>query len=144
MVRYNPSRHTIQGLSRYDLPSCFSKLPSDSRSGPVDFDTGSSDLFLPSSKCRLNCEGHRRYDPSSTSTSKHLGKDFSLLYGDGSMSNVTEYSDVVQVAGLTVWSASFLSPSSADVGHHRLTTRHSELQSSILQALISPTSRQMA
>jgi len=69
----------------------------------VEFDTGSSDLFLPSSKCRSNCKGHELYDPSASSTSKDLGKRFTLGFGDGSTAKGTEYSDVVNVAGLTAY-----------------------------------------
>ncbi|KAI0253317.1 acid protease [Lactifluus subvellereus] len=69
----------------------------------VVFDTCSSDLFLPSSKCRLNCKGHKHYDPSASSTSKDLRKDFTLGFGDGSTVNGTEYSDVVGIAGLTAY-----------------------------------------
>ncbi|TFY81196.1 hypothetical protein EWM64_g2817 [Hericium alpestre] len=68
----------------------------------VDFDTGSSDLFLPGPSCSENCEGHTTYNPSSSSTSKSLGKSFSLSYGDGSTVSGTQYTDTVSIAGLTV------------------------------------------
>jgi cathepsin D len=58
----------------------------------VDFDTGSSDLFLPASNCGTTCSGH---------TSKALGKSFSLAYGDGSAVSGKQYSDTVSIAGLT-------------------------------------------
>src|SRR5437764_913181 len=40
----------------------------------VDIDTGSSDLFLPGVQCGSSCDGHKRYDPAQSSTSKDLGK----------------------------------------------------------------------
>lgn len=74
---------------------------------PVDFDTGSSDLFLPGPNCKTNCDGHTVYDPSKSSTAVPLTTPFSLQYGDGSAVNGTEYADTVSIAGLTVCSISF-------------------------------------
>ncbi|THH15734.1 hypothetical protein EW146_g4790 [Bondarzewia mesenterica] len=67
----------------------------------VDFDTGSSDLFLPGPSCKSTCSGHTVYKPSSSSTSKSLGKSFSLSYGDGSTVSGTQYTDTVAIAGLS-------------------------------------------
>lgn len=67
----------------------------------VDFDTGSSDLFLPASSCGSTCSGHTKYNPSSSSTSKALSKSFSLSYGDGSTVSGKQYTDTVKIAGLT-------------------------------------------
>ncbi|KZT25209.1 acid protease [Neolentinus lepideus HHB14362 ss-1] len=67
----------------------------------VDFDTGSSDLFLPGPDCSENCDGHTAYDPSSSSTSSDVGKTFSLQYGDGSTVSGEQYTDTVSIAGLT-------------------------------------------
>jgi len=50
----------------------------------VDFDTGSSDFFLPGKSCTANCEGHAIYDTSASSTSVDKDQTFSLKYGDGS------------------------------------------------------------
>ncbi|KAI0048764.1 acid protease [Auriscalpium vulgare] len=67
----------------------------------VDFDTGSSDLFLPGAQCISNCQGHTPYDPTASSTSHDRGTTFSLAYGDGSTVSGKQYSDDVTVAGLT-------------------------------------------
>ncbi|KAH9949183.1 aspartic peptidase domain-containing protein [Amylocystis lapponica] len=67
----------------------------------VDFDTGSSDLFLPGPSCDSSCQRHRAYDPSISSTSEDLERPFSLAYGDGSAVVGQQYTDVVRVAGLT-------------------------------------------
>src|SRR5258708_20704671 len=75
---------------------------SDPRHDTVDFDTGSSDLFLPSSKCRADCSGHKLYNPKASSTAKDLHKTFSLSFGDGSTVEGEQYTDVVGLAGLTV------------------------------------------
>ena len=76
--------------------------PSDLVSYTVDFDTGSSDLFVPSKNCSSSCSGHKAYDPSASSTSHDLGKTFSLTYGDGSTVSGEQYGDNVIIAGLVV------------------------------------------
>ncbi|TFK51901.1 acid protease [Heliocybe sulcata] len=67
----------------------------------VDFDTGSSDLFLPGPDCTVNCAGHKAYDPHRSSTSSDTGKTFQLTYGDGSMVQGEQYNDTAAIAGLT-------------------------------------------
>ncbi|KAF9221231.1 acid protease [Gyrodon lividus] len=70
----------------------------------VDFDTGSSDLFLPGPNCGSSCSGHTVYDPSSSSTSMNLGTTFNHTYGDGSNVSGEQYSDTVSIVGLTATS----------------------------------------
>ncbi|KAH9030179.1 acid protease [Lactarius hengduanensis] len=65
----------------------------------VDFDTGSSDLFLPGSDCDLTCSGHTLYNPKSSSTSSDVGQSFELQYGDGSTVSGEQYTDTVTLAG---------------------------------------------
>jgi cathepsin D len=84
-----------------------SPLP-DSWHDTVDFDTGSSDLFLPSSSCGQSCEGHKIYVPNASSTAQDLGQTFSLAFGDGSSVLGDKYTDVVNIAGLTVCRNAFL------------------------------------
>ncbi|THH12232.1 hypothetical protein EW145_g105 [Phellinidium pouzarii] len=67
----------------------------------VDFDTGSSDFFLPGSKCGSTCLSHKKYDTSSSSTAKDVGKTFSLAYGDGSTVSGEQFTDTVTLGGLT-------------------------------------------
>jgi cathepsin D len=67
----------------------------------VDFDTGSSDLFLPGKNCDSTCSGHTLYDPSASSTSSDVGSTFSLSYGDGSTVSGEQYTDTVSIQGLT-------------------------------------------
>ncbi|KAJ7592923.1 acid protease [Mycena floridula] len=68
----------------------------------VDFDTGSSDLFLPSVNCTKHCKGHTRYDATASSTSAPKDKTFKLAYGDGSSVSGNQFTDTVSIAGLTV------------------------------------------
>ncbi|KAI0058456.1 acid protease [Artomyces pyxidatus] len=67
----------------------------------VDFDTGSSDLFVPASTCGSTCSGHTKWTVSSSSTSKDLKKTFTLRYGDGSSVSGEQYTDIFSIAGLT-------------------------------------------
>ena len=64
----------------------------------VNFDTGTSDLFLPSSTCDSSCNGHVLYDASESSTAHDLGTPFYSGYGV----NGTLYTDDVTIAGYTV------------------------------------------
>ncbi|KAI0770143.1 acid protease [Fomes fomentarius] len=67
----------------------------------VDFDTGSADLWVPSSSCR-SCGGHNKYSPSKSSKSKKQKGSFSISYGDGSSASGTPYSDAVGVGAVSV------------------------------------------
>ena len=131
------------GLTLFSLNQ---NWPSDPMSYAVDFDTGSSDLFVPSKDCDSSCSGHKAYDPSASFTSHDLGKTFTLQYGDGSTVSGEQYSDKVLIAGLVVCRAtfSFLSLQSAYTSHHtRRTTSRWALQNSILQVFKPPSSRPM-
>jgi cathepsin D len=64
----------------------------------VDFDTGSSDLFLPGPNCDSSCDGHTTY---TTDGAKDAGATFRLGFGDGSSVSGEVFTDSVTVAGLT-------------------------------------------
>ncbi|CDO76342.1 hypothetical protein BN946_scf185011.g6 [Trametes cinnabarina] len=67
----------------------------------VDFDTGSSDLFLPGPLCVRNCDQKAKYDPSKSTSSNDLHQPFTVSYGDGSTATGEQFSDNVEVAGFT-------------------------------------------
>jgi hypothetical protein len=67
----------------------------------VQFDTGSSDLFLPASNCGSTCDGHTLYYPSASSTSSDVGQTFEIQYADGAVSG-EQYTDDVTLAGYMV------------------------------------------
>ncbi|KAM3872253.1 pepsin A-like [Diretmus argenteus] len=68
----------------------------------VVFDTGSSNLWVPSLYCNDQaCKDHRRYNPQQSSTFKMGNQPLSVWYGTGSMTGYLA-SDTVQVGGITV------------------------------------------
>jgi len=82
----------------------------------VDFDTGSSDLFLPGTNCRVNCQGHKLYNTASSSTARDQRRTFSLAFGDGSTVQGEVFTDTVTVGGLTVTSQAVGSASQYSTG----------------------------
>ncbi|PFH54875.1 hypothetical protein AMATHDRAFT_134385 [Amanita thiersii Skay4041] len=76
----------------------------------IDFDTGSSDLWVPSASCTdTDCSSKRRYDASSSSTSRQQSGNFSIQYGDGSTVSGPVVTDTVIVAGIKA-TGQFFSP----------------------------------
>ncbi|CAF0831114.1 unnamed protein product [Adineta steineri] len=68
----------------------------------IDFDTGSSDLWIPSIRCLSSCGNHSRYNANKSSTYQANGASFSISYGDGSFVKGYLDSDTVTVDGLSV------------------------------------------
>ena len=66
----------------------------------VIFDTGSSNLWVPSSKCRsLACFRHRRYNSDKSSTFAANGTEFAIRYGTGAVQGFVS-NDVLSLGGL--------------------------------------------
>ncbi|NXM58778.1 CATE protein, partial [Illadopsis cleaveri] len=73
----------------------------------VVFDTGSSNLWVPSVYCVSKaCAKHSRFHPTQSSTYQVIGTPFSIQYGTGSMTGIIG-SDQVAVDGLTVSNQQF-------------------------------------
>lgn len=68
----------------------------------VDFDTGSSDLFVASPGCSSNCDGHKIYHAENSSTARALQKSFRLGYADGSSVAGFQFTESVSIANMTV------------------------------------------
>uniref|UniRef100_A0A8C4LMC0 Pepsin A n=1 Tax=Equus asinus asinus TaxID=83772 RepID=A0A8C4LMC0_EQUAS len=66
----------------------------------VIFDTGSSNLWVPSTYCSsLACSNHNRFNPEDSSTYEATSESVSITYGTGSMTGVLGY-DTVRVGGI--------------------------------------------
>ncbi|XP_036916407.1 pepsin A-2/A-3-like [Sturnira hondurensis] len=67
----------------------------------VIFDTGSSNLWVPSVYCySLACLDHNLFNPRQSSTYQPTSKTVSITYGTGSMTGILGY-DTVQVGGIS-------------------------------------------
>lgn len=68
----------------------------------MDFDTGSSDLFLPGTACTdANCRGHKIFNTAASSTAVDQHKTFSIEFADDSTVSGEVFHDTVSIAGLT-------------------------------------------
>ncbi|XP_056285220.1 pepsin A-like isoform X2 [Pseudoliparis swirei] len=68
----------------------------------VIFDSGSSNLWVPSVYCNSPaCNNHDKFNPGTSSTYRHNGGPLSINYGTGSMTGFLGY-DTVMVGGFAV------------------------------------------
>ncbi|KAF8923616.1 hypothetical protein BGZ47_004616, partial [Haplosporangium gracile] len=69
----------------------------------LDFDTGSSDIWFPSSTCTTSaCKKHVRFNSASSSTFQQDGRKWKIGYGDKSYASGFLGSDMVSVGGIKV------------------------------------------
>ncbi|KAI5290331.1 Vacuolar protease A [Ascosphaera aggregata] len=73
----------------------------------VVLDTGSSNLWVPSSECgSIACYLHTKYDSSSSSTYKPNGSEFAIQYGSGSLKGFISQ-DTLQIGDLKIKNQDF-------------------------------------
>ena len=73
----------------------------------VVFDTGSSNLWVPSTRCSsVACWLHRRYNAKLSSTFKENGTTFAIQYGTGALEGIIS-SDVLNLGGLEIHDQDF-------------------------------------
>ncbi|KAM8754210.1 pepsin A-like [Acanthopagrus schlegelii] len=105
---YNPMAKFIQSgtesmtndadLSYYGVVS----IGNPPQSFTVIFDTGSSNLWIPSVYCSSQaCQNHNKFNPQQSSTFKWGDQQLSIQYGTGSMTGYLG-SDTVEVGGIYV------------------------------------------
>lgn len=68
----------------------------------MDFDTGSSDMYLPGVTCTQNCRGHKLYNPRTSSSSRDYNQTFEFAFEDDSSVSGEVYQDSVSVSPFTV------------------------------------------
>ncbi|KAK5877079.1 hypothetical protein CesoFtcFv8_026362 [Champsocephalus esox] len=77
-------------------------LGSPEQNFSVVFDTGSSDLWVPSAYCVSQaCESHKRFKAFESTTFRHDGRKFGINYGSGHLLGVMGR-DTLMMAGMTV------------------------------------------
>jgi len=73
----------------------------------VLFDTGSSNLWVPSVYCQsAPCSNHPLFNPNESSTYSSNGQTFSIQYGSGSLTGVFGY-DTVTIQGISITNQEF-------------------------------------
>ena len=91
-------------LTVADIPPDFSTIAigTPPQEFKVVLDTGSSNLWVPSSECgSIACYLHQKYDSSASSTYKKNGTEFGIRYGSGEVSGFIS-NDILRIGDLSI------------------------------------------
>ncbi|ORY07604.1 peptidase A1 [Basidiobolus meristosporus CBS 931.73] len=73
----------------------------------VVFDTGSSDLWVPSTRCHSKaCQNHRRFNSTRSRSHREIGDKFHITYGTGAVDGVVS-KDTLKLGGVEVTNQAF-------------------------------------
>lgn len=105
--RLSATQRGYEALSNYDNLQYYGTMSigTPPQNFTVLFDTGSSNLWIPSVDC-LNCEALSAYDSSKSSTYRQNGNHFSIAYGKGQVSGIFVV-DSVNVSGILIPNQTF-------------------------------------
>ncbi|EDW43697.1 lysosomal aspartic protease [Drosophila sechellia] len=107
--QYTANGYPMEHLSNYDNFQYYGNISigTPGQDFLVQFDTGSSNLWVPGSSCTsIACKDHQVFYENQSSTYVANGTPFSITYGTGSVSGYLS-ADYVSFAGLTVQNQTF-------------------------------------
>ena len=74
----------------------------------VVFDTGSSNLWVPSSRCKsMACKVHNKYVAEKSTTYRENGTSFEIRYGSGSMTGIVS-NDILRIGNVEIEQQDFV------------------------------------
>lgn len=107
VCRVLPSPSIVSGTLTWAKDFSEISLGTPPQTFKVILDTGSSNLWVPSSKCgSIACYLHTKYDASSSSTHKKNGSSFEIQYGSGSMKGFVSQ-DTLKIGDITIKNQDF-------------------------------------